>query len=79
MKIRIVIDNAHYESVEDLIEIDWIKSYKEWDEFNNFCVSESGRLLMIENEDGTWLWVVGRSSEKISGLPVVRMIEEYDE
>lgn len=64
---------SEYSTTQELLEIDWIKSYKEWKEFNNFCQSKDKRSLMIENQDGTWWWVVAHVDKNSLDLPTVRM------
>ena len=67
------MDTLSCETTEELLETDWIQSYKEFEEFNNFCQSKDGNHLMIENNDGTWWWVVARVSKNSLQLPIVRM------
>jgi hypothetical protein len=47
-------ERCEVENTEQLLDIDWIRGYTEWEEFHNFCQSKDGKSLMIENEDGTW-------------------------
>lgn len=64
---------AYVNTTEELLNVDWVKSFKEWPEFNNFCRSKDDKHLMIESEDGTWWWCVARVDEVLD-LPVARMI-----
>ena len=66
------------ENTEKLLSADWIKRYEEWDEFHNFCKSKDGKKLMIENEDGTWWWVVAHITGDLD-LKTVRMKEIHDD
>jgi hypothetical protein len=71
-------EERKYYTTDDLLEADWVKSYAECDEFNNFCQSKDGRSLMIENQDGTWWWVVAHVTKDSLDLPVVRMVQNLD-
>lgn len=65
-----------FNSLQELLDAQWVQRYKSWEAFHNFCRSKNGRHLMIENEDGTWWWVVAHvSSDSINELPVARMNE----
>lgn len=65
-------EEATYIVTDDLLEVDWVKRYTKWKEFNNFCQSKDGKHLMVENKDGTWWWVVARVDKDSLDLPVVR-------
>jgi len=67
------IESCEVESTEQLLDVDWLKKYAEWDEYHNFCQSKDGKLLMIENEDGSWWWVAAHLTAGKTDLPVVRM------
>lgn len=66
-------EQATFSNTNELLEIDWVKSYTEWPEFHNFCQHKDGRSLMIENEDGTWWWVVAKVTKGSLNLPIARM------
>lgn len=68
-------EECEYDTTEELLEVEWVKSYTECDEFNNFCQSKDGRILMIENKDGTWWWVVAHVTKNSLNLPVARMVK----
>lgn len=65
-------EKAKYCTTDDLLEVDWVKRYTKWKEFNNFCQSKDGKHLMIENKDGTWWWVVAKVDKNSLDLPVAR-------
>lgn len=65
-------EESEYTTTDDLLEIDWVKSYTEWEEFNNFCQSKDKKHLMIENKDGTWWWVVAKVAKDSLDLPIAR-------
>lgn len=49
---------AEFDSVEDLLEVDWVKSYLEWEEADMFVQTRERDCLMVANKDHTWWWVV---------------------
>ena len=54
---------AEFDTVEELIEIDWIKSYLDWDEHGPVHFVHNNDSLLITNEDKTWWWCVGHATE----------------
>lgn len=63
-----------FQTIEELLNIDWIQKYTKWENFARFCRNKYSDLLMIENEDGTWWWVVAYVDKgSIDELPVVQM------
>ena len=67
---------SQYSCVEQLLELPWVSQWRKQDKFHRFCRSDTGELLMVENEDGTWWWVVAIvTPTTIDKLPVVQCKE----
>lgn len=54
---------ADFNSVGELLSVDWVKSYLEWEQAEQFAKSRHGDLLMITNNSHTWWWCVARVPE----------------
>ena len=65
--------SCEVETTEDLLNVEWVKKYMEWEQFHSFC--KSSQNLMIENKDGTWWWVVAYIEGELD-LEEARMIHE---
>jgi hypothetical protein len=67
---------AQYSNLEQLLELPWVAQWRKQAKFHRFCRSDRGDLLMVENEDGTWWWVVAMvTAGTIKDLPVVQCKE----
>jgi hypothetical protein len=59
---------SEFETLEELLEIDWITKWKH-DKFHSFhCFSISNKILMVEFYGGEKWWVVGFFDEDPSHL-----------
>lgn len=61
---------ATVDRVEDLVRVDWIRSWSELPGFWGYAADRAGRLLVAEFDAGNRWWVVGYMSEWLPGLPV---------
>lgn len=67
---------AEAETLEEILQTPWIQNYTKQD-FHQFTRSRDGKLLMLENEDGTHWWVVGTvAAGNVMELPQTRMINK---
>ncbi len=55
-----------FDTLEELMEISWVKSWKEAPQFHRFSADT---YLMIEREDGYWWWALGKLRHPVEGLP----------
>lgn len=51
-------ESASFNSLDDLMKIEWIASWTEHKDFHQFSISRE-QWLMCEVKDGTQWWVVG--------------------
>jgi hypothetical protein len=58
---------AEFDSLEQLLEVDWVKSWKDRQGFHRFSVNKN--KLMAEYMQGRLWYVVGFIKEPIEGLP----------
>jgi hypothetical protein len=66
--------HADFETLENLLKIDWVERWATHPKFHQFSISTEdkyesfGGLLMVELEEGTKWWVIGflRSVEGLS-------------
>jgi hypothetical protein len=64
-----------FNSIHELLEIEWIKQYKD-ENLSHFCRDDEGVTLMIENEDGTNFWVLGYILDgNINELDIAKVME----
>lgn len=54
-------EQAEFNSTEELLNIEWVKSFSEHKDFYRYSVSD-GNHLMAEYEQGYKWWVIGRLS-----------------
>jgi hypothetical protein len=65
--------NSRFSSCQELLALPWVAQWKKQNKFHRWCRSDRGDMLMVENEDGTWWWVVAYVTPgSVEGLPVVR-------
>lgn len=56
-----------FDTLEELMEIPWVKSWKEAPQFHRFSADS---YLMVEREDGYWWWAIGKLRHPVEGLPL---------
>ena len=67
---------ANFETCQELLELPWVAQWKKQEKFHRWCRSDAGDMLMVENEEGDWWWVVAYVTPgSIDGLPVVKCKE----
>jgi hypothetical protein len=68
--------SSTYGNCQELLKLPWVAQWKNQKNFHRWCRSDRGDMLMVENKDGTWWWVVAYvTTGTIDGLPVVRCKE----
>jgi hypothetical protein len=62
-------NEARVETLDELLEVPWIKAWKEDRRFYRFSRSEGHRLLIAERDRGREWYVVARIRGDIGALP----------
>lgn len=59
-----------FETLEELLEIDWVKDYLIWEDQKGLHFVRGDDSLLVANEDHTWWWCVGHVTPgSIDSLP----------
>jgi len=69
-------ESSRFGNCSELLDLPWVSRWKEHAKFHRWCKSAEGDILMIENKDGTWWWIIAYVPQgAISGLPTVRCVQ----
>jgi hypothetical protein len=60
---------ARVVTVAELLDVPWVKAWRNATEFYRFSRTPGGRLLMAERDEGCWWWIVARVRGDITQLP----------